>query len=198
MKLDTWYLSRHGNEIDLARPTARMVDWAAIAESLSKLCRFNGHCIGFYSVAQHSVLVADLLPPELRIYGLLHDAHEAFIGDLVLPLKNLFRIAAIARNDPSIENIVKHAEKRIDKVIYSKANVPLPTIRISKQIKRADLSALAAERRDLIVGTSPRSWTVPKGVEAPEQEIVPMEWREACNLYLGELIDELRKRRVPV
>lgn len=57
-----------------------------IAGSLSNLCRFNGHTREFYSVAQHSVSVSRLCPPPLRLAGLLHDAHEAYVGDTSRPV----------------------------------------------------------------------------------------------------------------
>lgn len=61
-------------------------DIKSIAKSLSYINRFNGH-VGTYSVAQHSILVALKLPPELQLSGLLHDATEAYIGDIASPLK---------------------------------------------------------------------------------------------------------------
>lgn len=63
-------------------------DIESIASALSHINRFNGH-VGQYSVAQHCVLVAMQLPKDLRLSGLLHDAPEAYIGDVTSPLKAL-------------------------------------------------------------------------------------------------------------
>lgn len=79
------------SSFDFRRPEAMRYDIVVIAHSLSKLCRFTGHVSGnaIYSVAQHSVLVSRMVPLEHALDGLLHDAHEAYVGDMSAPLKLL-------------------------------------------------------------------------------------------------------------
>jgi hypothetical protein len=62
-------------------------DHEVIAHSLACQCRYLGHTKKFYSIAQHSCHVHDILPPEFRFVGLMHDAPEAYLGDVVTPIK---------------------------------------------------------------------------------------------------------------
>ncbi len=77
---------------DIKNPTPAMVDVRDVALGLSRQSRYNGFTIKYYSVAEHCVLVAAHLMkvyknPELAMLGLLHDAAEAYVGDLVAPIK---------------------------------------------------------------------------------------------------------------
>lgn len=67
-----------------------------IAHSLSNICRYGGHCKQFYSVAEHSIACCDRMgngeDASVRLWALLHDAAEAYIGDICKPLKTLLMI----------------------------------------------------------------------------------------------------------
>jgi 5'-deoxynucleotidase YfbR-like HD superfamily hydrolase len=105
-----------------------------IAHALSNLCRFGGHCRKFYSVAQHSVLVSRIVSLQLALEGLLHDAAEAYLGDMVRPLKA--SMPAFSR-----------AEEKVYAAVAEKFNLPP---RIHREVARADLVALSTEARDLM------------------------------------------------
>lgn len=122
-----------------------------IAASLSKLCRFSGATRTFYSVAQHSVLVADMLydDPIAACYGLLHDAHEAYVGDITRPLRVLIETMAG-------EDLVSHICNDAQRAIHSSLGLAWPVpISIAAKVRHADDVALATEFRDLMEGDPP-------------------------------------------
>lgn len=82
-----WMQTATGRAFWPLDPQPEDVAIADIAHALAHICRYNGHCSRFYSVAEHSVLVASALPPQLKLCGLLHDAAEAYVGDMTRPLK---------------------------------------------------------------------------------------------------------------
>lgn len=69
-------------------PEVEDIDPADIAHALSLLCRYGGHVQVFYSVAEHCVLMSEAVSPENELWALLHDATEAYMGDLIRPLKH--------------------------------------------------------------------------------------------------------------
>lgn len=90
-----WIQTFTGRRVDPLAVRPINVAIEDIAHALSMLCRFNGHCKKFYSVAEHSVYVARLCEdagiddPSLPLCGLLHDATEAYMGDMTRPIKSL-------------------------------------------------------------------------------------------------------------
>jgi hypothetical protein len=85
-----------GTMVNITRPTADMITLEDIAHALSRIPRFNGHSHIPYTVARHTILVVDILKswganPELLLMAWLHDAPEAYLGDIPTPLKRLFQ-----------------------------------------------------------------------------------------------------------
>jgi hypothetical protein len=89
MRLPNTIETISGGSFDYTKPQIRVDD---VAHGLSNVCRFGGHTSRYYSVAEHSVLVASIVAlsaPEHALAALWHDAHEAYMGDLPTPLKAL-------------------------------------------------------------------------------------------------------------
>lgn len=78
-----------GRKIDLRNVDASDIDIRDVAWSLAQQCRFGGHCQSFYSVAEHCLLVTDMVDRLHGRWALLHDAAEAYLGDLARPVKAL-------------------------------------------------------------------------------------------------------------
>lgn len=147
-----------GNRLNLTEPDVKDVAIEDIAHGLAFQCRFNGQTREFYSVAQHSLMVMSLVGEELKLTALLHDAAEAFLGDMVTPLKRMIPGYA------DIETVVL-------KTIGDRFGVNLAFM--PPDIKRADLIALATERRDLMHrATEP--WSCLSGFDPLPDTIKPM------------------------
>lgn len=135
-----------GMEFNVVDPSPGMFVFDDIARSLSHICRYNGHVPSFYSVAEHSVRVAWQLrfwgyPLEVQMTGLLHDAAEAYVGDMVRPLKRLPDIGALHREMENRVSVLLHEKfggvhphpeevHRADREIY---NWEVHNIRTGKQ-----------------------------------------------------------------
>ncbi len=86
-------IKTYTGRVDPLNPDIDTINIEDIAHALARQCRYNGHCDGFLSVARHSLWVAVRLDDqgystEVQLTGLLHDAAEAYLGDLVRPLKH--------------------------------------------------------------------------------------------------------------
>lgn len=82
-----WICTFSGGQYWPADPRTEDVRIVDIAHSLAYQCRYTGHCRKYFSVAEHSVLVSEVVLPEHALAGLLHDAPEAYIHDISGPLK---------------------------------------------------------------------------------------------------------------
>ncbi|MFH1495895.1 MAG: phosphohydrolase, partial [Pseudomonadota bacterium] len=103
--MSTLYVSTYlGNRFYPLEPRIDDVAIEDIAHGLAYQCRFNGQTSAFYSVAQHSLIVASLVPEELRFAALLHDAAEAYLGDMVKPLKVL--LPSFSEIEDSVTRII--------------------------------------------------------------------------------------------
>lgn len=87
--MGTYITTYSGIHFDLVNPTAKMVKLEDIAHHLSNVCRWAGAPKAFWSVAQHCAIVSYICPPRFAQWGLMHDAAEAYIGDITRPLKTL-------------------------------------------------------------------------------------------------------------
>lgn len=127
-----------------------------IAAALSRLCRFGGHCRVFYSIAQHSVHVAELVQsrdPEATLWALLHDAAEAYLHDLPRPIK-------YARG----MEFYREAEARLDAVLMASFGLAPSAPDV---VRWADHTLFATEVRDLMTNCRAEFWTL---AEPPRPE----------------------------
>jgi len=160
--MGTWIITHSGRVFDYANPTMDMICIEDIAHSLSHQARFAGHAHQFYSVAEHSLLVARHLPDHAKLEGLMHDAQEAYVTDLPAPLKALLRL-----QDSRGRSNYDRLEDEVAQLIEDKFGLfhgdlgGLTNANTRRMIKAADLRALATEQRDLFSPSQNTSQTVP-------------------------------------
>lgn len=106
-----------------------------IAHALSNQTRFAGHCVRHYSVAEHCINVAELVPDELKLEALLHDAAETYIIDMPAPIKSMF---------PEYREI----ENNLMKMIAKKFNINWP---VHSKVNQADKICLLKEWDDNVI-----------------------------------------------
>jgi hypothetical protein len=128
-----------------------------IAHALSLICRFNGHCDGFYSVAQHSIMIACMASPENALWGLLHDAAECYVADMPRPVKRCI---------PGYKEI----EAGVELAVAQKFG--LPEI-MPPEIKELDHAMLALEA-NTVLKVPPKDWYLP--FPAPENVRIKRCW----------------------
>ena len=181
-----WIQTFSGGKFYPTDPRSEHVDIRDIAHALSNQCRFAGHTKEFYSVAQHCVLVSRNVPPEDALWGLLHDAPEAYMCDMPRPIKYA----------PGLEAF-KALEKRIEDVIVKAFDLPPGE---PESVKAADKRLLYTERRDLLPPL-PResdsySWGMGLTADTLPSKIVPWTPKMAKTSFLFRFmqLDHLRRK----
>lgn len=138
----TTMITVSGRRVDVLRPSPDDFRIEDIAHSLSQLCRYTGHTNRFYSVAEHCLNVRYLADPQdkdpqVALWALLHDAHEAYIGDISTPVK-----AALGEQ-------LRIMEADIDAAIYDWLDW-VPPLGVRGAVKYHDINIVPLEWRALM------------------------------------------------
>ena len=161
-----WIQTFTGRQFFPLAPDPAALDIRDIAHALAHLCRFNGHCRSFYSVADHCLRVSRIVPPEHALWGLLHDAAEAYLADVPRPVK--YQIPAYRDHEAALE-----------RVIAARFELPWP---MPPAVKHADNVLLATEKRDLMA-PEPAPWHLT--AEPLPDPIVPLAPAAAREAFLA-------------
>lgn len=159
-------------------PRSDEVDIADIAHALSNVTRFTGHTREFYSVAQHSVYVSELVPPEFALWGLLHDASEAYLADIASPVKRQWPV-------------YKAYEHHLMLVIAEHFKLPWPE---PPEVKTVDGRVLMTEKRDLMPSAGEGGYP---GLLPYDMTIIPVPPKTARSLFVARFL-ELTNPKEPV
>lgn len=157
----SFIVTASGREFSLAYAQPRDVVLSDIAAPLAQINRFTGHCRRPYSVAEHSLLVADIAERLLHLgtnglmAALMHDAHEAYVGDVSSPVKGM------------LDSTWHQMEHRIELVVRSAFGLHNAAREHRDAIKQADLIALATERAQLMP-KSPTPWPILRHIQPAE------------------------------
>lgn len=176
----TWLLTRTGREHSLtALPHPDNAPCIAeVAWSLAHINRYTGHACRAYSVAEHSLLVADIAhllgaSPGTELAALWHDAHECITGDVSSPVKQMLGSAWSVFEDFHQDGLLE-------------AHELIEPYRAQRDfIKRCDLVALATERRDLTAFDAAihRPWPV---IDTPGDVVQP--WHSAALMQPSQVL----------
>jgi hypothetical protein len=147
--IDNWIATYSGKHINVPNFNIDGIDIYDIAHSLSLKVRFNGHIKIFFSVAQHSLLVSSYCSNKFEaLFGLLHDASEAYIVDIPSPLKKT-----------TVFDEYRKLEKKLQSNIYEKfiGSTFEPAI-----IKILDIRSRATEASQLMRDVNLVDWNLDK------------------------------------
>ncbi|CAB4125076.1 COG1896 Predicted hydrolases of HD superfamily [uncultured Caudovirales phage] len=180
-----------GRKIDITNPDPSTIVIEDIAWALSRLPRFSGHSIPYvpYSVAQHCIQVANDLKehgPEVQLFGLLHDAAEAYINDLPSPVKHI----------PEIHAVIKKLEDSLMETIYTALDIDPPTYDEEVLVKIADKTQQAVEAYNYMYSRG-ADWNLPevsfKKLQEFESPLTSVEAYDKFLLFFKDLMNQCDK-----
>jgi len=162
---DIWAQTKSGRAVDLLRPDPATIDFGDIAWHLAHINRYAGATRRPVSVAYHTLMGLTFCDESLAPYWLIHDAHEAYTGEIPSPMKR-----ALAAGGGAGVGLIESA---LDGAICAAAGLPVEgMIAARESVARIDLRCLVTERRDFL-SCSPRPWGAPIEAATPDHEI----WR---------------------
>jgi len=166
-RIGDWIQTFSGVEFYPLDPRPDEIRIEDIAHALSMQCRYSGHVRRFYSVAEHSIRVADMCHPDHALWGLLHDASEAYLVDLPGPLKH----------HSDIGRLYREAEEKLMKAVCERFGLAWP---VPEPVARVDKAMLWFEARDLMPHHPYwEKWmTLTTGVEFSVEQTMPAEVAE--------------------
>lgn len=174
-KYEPWMQSNSGNKVHILNIRPEEIQIIDIAHALALQVRYGGHCPEFYSIAEHSIWVSILCGQaegkEAALWGLLHDASEAYLGDIPRPIKY----------QPEFEQY-RVIEEKVQTVIYTKYGLigKPPAI-----VKHFDNRMLITEANQFYKGTPLRKAWKDQGDSLENMPTLPtMSWREAQEKFL--------------
>jgi len=184
---DTSFTTFTGRQFDPFDPQPEDIHILDIAHALSNTCRYGGMCQFYYSVAQHSGYVAQMAmdlngtktSPDWPLWGLLHDAAEAYIGDMPTPFKPF-----MTNFDKVETDILRVIAEKFGLHWYGEAGVP-------DAIKKVDKRMLFTEARQLLPGADwckyQPKWPETAGYDMMVQPMSPIAAEDAFLRTFGNL-----------
>lgn len=164
----TWVQTYTGKRFFVEDPRPEDICIKDIAHALSMVCRFGGHCSRFYSVAEHCCHIFDEAYILDEPYALMHDASEAYLGDIPRPLKALY---------PGYEEM----EARVSKAIYTKFGVDTSR---SEAVRGLDYDILVNEKAALMNSHGDLEWPLLPKKGLPDVDLKFWDPREAEEQFL--------------
>ncbi len=177
---EPWVQTYSGRRFNPLNPIPETIVIQDVAHALSNMCRYNGQCNSFYSVAQHSVIVSYLCDQKDALYGLLHDLSEAYIADISSPVKRT----------PEFEGY-RNIERNLMCAVYKRFGL-YPQEPVS--VKQADYLALATEANCLLNARS--DWKL--DIEPAPFKIDPLPPKEAKMLFINRFFDLIGKPELKI